>query len=84
MPPVAAFKWAFGHLIAGAGILDAVLAIEALRQRSVPGTANFETLDPQCAGVAVSRAAQTPRSDIALVIGRGFAGTDAALIVRAA
>ncbi|HRP29132.1 MAG TPA: beta-ketoacyl synthase N-terminal-like domain-containing protein [Burkholderiaceae bacterium] len=84
MPPVAAFKWAFGHLIAGAGILDAVLAIEALRQRCVPGTANFETLDPQCAGVAVSRAAQTPRSDIALVIGRGFAGTDAALIVRAA
>jgi len=84
MPPVAAFKWAFGHLIAGAGILDAVLAIEALRQRSVPGTANFETLDPQCAGLPVSRAAQTPRSDIALVIGRGFAGTDAALIVRAA
>lgn len=84
MPPVAAFKWAFGHLIAGAGILDAVLAIEALRQRCVPGTANFETLDPQCAGLPVSRAAQTPRSDIALVIGRGFAGTDAALIVRAA
>ena len=82
MPPVAAFKWAFGHLIAGAGILEAVLAIEALRQRSVPGTANFETLDPQCAGVAVSGAAQTPRSDTALVICRGFAGTDAALIVR--
>ncbi|HMN75766.1 MAG TPA: beta-ketoacyl synthase N-terminal-like domain-containing protein [Burkholderiaceae bacterium] len=83
MPPVAAFKWAFGHLIAGAGILDAALAIEALRQRSVPGTANFETLDPQCAGLPVSRAAQTPRSDTALVICRGFAGTDAALIVRA-
>lgn len=83
MPPVAAFKWAFGHLIAGAGILDAVLAIEALRQRTVPGTAMFETLDPQCAGVAVSREAQTPRSDTALVICRGFAGTDAALIVRA-
>lgn len=83
MPPVAAFKWAFGHLIAGAGILDAVLAIEALRQRTVPGTAMFETLDPQCAGVAVSREAQTPRGDTALVICRGFAGTDAALIVRA-
>lgn len=83
MPPVAAFKWAFGHLIAAAGILDAVLAIEALRQRIVPGTAMFETLDPQCAGVAVARDAQTPRSDIGLVIGRGFAGTDAVLIVRA-
>lgn len=83
MPPVAAFKWCFGHLIAAAGILDAVLALEALRNRSVPGTAAFEALDPQCAGVAVSRAAQTPRGDVALVICRGFAGTDAALIVRA-
>ena len=83
MPPVAAFKWCFGHLIAAAGILDAVLALEALRNRNVPGTAAFEALDPQCAGVAVSRAAQTPRGDVALVICRGFAGTDAALIVRA-
>lgn len=83
MPPVAAFKWCFGHLIAAAGILDAVLAIEALRKRSVPGTGAFETLDPQCEGLNVSAAAQTPRSDTALVICRGFAGTDAALIVRA-
>ncbi|MEO8122836.1 MAG: beta-ketoacyl synthase N-terminal-like domain-containing protein, partial [Burkholderiales bacterium] len=83
MPPVAAFKWAFGHLIAAAGILDAVLALEALKLGVVPGTAVFETLDPQCAGLKVSRTTQAPRSDIALVICRGFAGTDAALIVRA-
>ena len=83
MPPVAAFKWSFGHLIAAAGILDAVLALGALKQRVVPGTAAFETLDPACAGLPVSRTAQSPRSDIALVVCRGFAGTDAALIVRA-
>lgn len=83
VPPVAAFKWAFGHLIAAAGILDAVLALDALKLGVVPGTAVFETLDPQCAGLPVSGAAQAPRSDIALVICRGFAGTDAALLVRA-
>ena len=83
MPPVAAFKWSFGHLIAAAGILDAVLALGALTKGVVPGTAAFESLDPQCAGLNVSRATQTPRSDIALVICRGFAGTDAALLVRA-
>ncbi|MCO5123773.1 MAG: beta-ketoacyl-[acyl-carrier-protein] synthase family protein [Rhizobacter sp.] len=82
MPPVAAFKWSFGHLIAAAGILDVVLALGALEQRVVPGTAMFETLDPQCAGLKVSRATQTPRSDVALVVCRGFAGTDAALLVR--
>ncbi len=83
MPPVAAFKWSFGHLIAAAGILDAVLALGALKQGIVPGTAALETLDPQCAGVKVSHSAQTPRSDVALIVCRGFGGTDAALIVRA-
>ena len=39
MPPVTAFKWAFGHLIAAAGILDAALALAALKQRVVPGVA---------------------------------------------
>ena len=31
MPPVTAFKWAFGHLIAAAGIVDTVLALAALQ-----------------------------------------------------
>ena len=82
LPPVTAFKWAFGHLIAAAGILDAVLALAALREGVVPGIATFESPDPQCAHLPLSHAAQARRSDIALVICRGFAGTDAALLVR--
>ena len=35
-PPVTAFKWAFGHLLAAAGILDSVLALAALRQAWCP------------------------------------------------
>jgi hypothetical protein len=31
----------------------------------------------------VSRQPQMPRSDVALVLSRGFAGTNAALLVRA-
>lgn len=84
LPPVTGFKWAFGHLIAAAGILDAALALGALKQRVVPGIANFGEIAPDCHGLPVSAAPQTPRSDVALVICRGFAGTDAALIVRAA
>ena len=33
-PPVTAFKWAFGHLIAAAGILETALALAALSARS--------------------------------------------------
>ena len=82
MPPVTAFKWSFGHLIAAAGILETVLALAALRERVVPGIATLRELDPACAGLRVSARAQEPRSDIALIVCRGFAGTNAALLVR--
>ncbi len=51
-PPVTAFKWAFGHLIAAAGIIEAVLrpgepaAAHRTRHRDLRAVA-----DPDCAGV---------------------------------
>jgi len=84
MPPVTAFKWSIGHLIAAAGIIETVMALAALAENVVPGIATLRDLDPDCAGVPVSNAPQTPRSKVALILCRGFAGTDAALIVRAA
>jgi 3-oxoacyl-[acyl-carrier-protein] synthase-1 len=84
VPPTTAFKWAIGHLIAAAGILEAVLALAALELGEVPGVATLARLDPDCAGLPVSAAAQKPRSRVALVLCRGFAGTNAALVVRAA
>ena len=83
-PPVTAFKWALGHLIAAAGILETTVALAALRRQKVPGIATLTDVAPECAGIALSRTAQRPRSDIALILCRGFAGTDAALVVRAA
>ena len=82
-PPVTAFKWAIGHLIAAAGITETVLALEVLRARVAPGIATLASLDPACDGLRVSSAPQTLRGDTALILCRGFAGTNAALIVRA-
>jgi 3-oxoacyl-(acyl-carrier-protein) synthase len=50
----------------------------------VPGVATFASLDPDCAGLRISAATQKPGSDVALVLCRGFAGTNAALVLRAA
>ena len=83
-PPVTAFKWAIGHLIAAAGIIEAVIALAALRERIVPGVATLANLDPDCVGLRVSKAAQVPRSNVALILCRGFAGTNSALLIRAA
>ncbi|MFQ5988813.1 MAG: beta-ketoacyl-[acyl-carrier-protein] synthase family protein [Candidatus Methylomirabilales bacterium] len=82
-PPVTSFKWSFGHLLAASGIIDAVLALNSLRRGEVPGIATLRDRDPACENLAVSAMAQPPRSDVALVLSRGFAGTDAAILFRA-
>jgi 3-oxoacyl-[acyl-carrier-protein] synthase-1 len=82
-PPVTAFKWAFGHLIAASGTLDLILALRALHTGIVPGVANFRGMDPDLPPLPLSAAAQKPRSNIALVLSRGFAGMNLALLVRA-
>jgi 3-oxoacyl-[acyl-carrier-protein] synthase I len=83
-PPVTAFKWAIGHAIAASGALDLVLALTALERGVVPGIGTLDCLDPELAPFPVSRAPQTPRSDIALVLSRGFGGMNVALVVQAA
>ena len=83
-PPVTAFKWAFGHAIAASGILDLVVALEALRARVVPGIPTLRALDPDLAPLPVSAQARELRGDVALLICRGFSGMNVVLVVRAA
>lgn len=82
-PPVTAFKWATGHLIAAAGALETVLTFEALARGVVPGIPVLDRVDPAFADLPVAREPRAPRSTFALVLSRGFGGTDAALVVRA-
>jgi 3-oxoacyl-[acyl-carrier-protein] synthase-1 len=82
-PPVTGFKWVYGHLIAASGVIDLALALTALRQQIVPGIPTLNSLDPDLSPFPVSSAPQKPRGDIALVLCRGFAGMNVALVVRA-
>ena len=82
LPPVTAFKWAYGHLIAASGLLDLVMTLRALREKMIPGIATLHTLDPDLAPLTVSASPQSPRSDIALILCRGFGGMNVALLVR--
>jgi 3-oxoacyl-[acyl-carrier-protein] synthase-1 len=84
IPPVTAFKWASGHPLAASGTLDAVLALVALRRGVVPGVATLRQLDPDLGALPVSAGPQAPRSDVALVLNRGFGGSNSALLFRAA
>ena len=82
-PPITGFKWAYGHCIAASVALDLVMALNALRQGMVPGILTLNSLDPEFGSFPISRTAQPPRSNIALVLGRGFGGMNVALVVRA-
>ncbi len=84
VPPVTAFKWAFGDPLAASGVLDSVLALVALRHGVVPGVATLRELDPDLGSLPVSARPQAPRSDVALVLNRGFGGSSTALVFRAA
>jgi 3-oxoacyl-[acyl-carrier-protein] synthase-1 len=81
-PPVTTFKWLFGHLLAAAGAMDVVLALESLRSGIVPGIRTLDEIDPAFADLPVSNSAQVPRSDVGLVLCRGFGGMNVALLVR--
>jgi 3-oxoacyl-[acyl-carrier-protein] synthase-1 len=83
MPPVTGFKWSVGHLFAASGLLDVAVGLEACRRQVVPGIAPLERLADSCAGLNVSQQTRAPRSDVVLVLCRGFAGTNGALLLRA-
>ncbi len=84
MPPVTGFKWAFGHLLASAGLIDAVLALSALRAGVVPGIAGLGEVDADGAALNVSAEQRKPRGDLVLVVSRGFGGTNAACLLATA
>jgi 3-oxoacyl-[acyl-carrier-protein] synthase II len=78
--PVVSTKSMTGHLIAGAGALEAVIAVKCLDERRVPPTRNLRVPDPRC---DLDYAADGPRAlpDLRLVLSNSFAigGSNACL-----
>lgn len=46
--PISSTKSMTGHLLGGAGALEAVLCVKALQDQILPPTINYETPDPEC------------------------------------
>ncbi|WP_405484650.1 beta-ketoacyl-[acyl-carrier-protein] synthase family protein [Nocardia sp. NBC_00511] len=68
-----------GHLVGGAGALNAALAALALDSGVVPATANHETPAPGCDLDIVSGAAREANPRVALALARGLEGQAVAL-----
>ncbi len=71
-----------GHLLGGAGGLEAGITAVALRHQTVPPTANYEVPDPDCdLNYTPNQPASRPLR-YALSNSFGFGGTNAALLFR--
>ncbi len=76
--PVSSTKSMHGHLLGGAGGLEGVITVLALRDQVLPPTVNLDELDPDCAGVDhIANVARDADVKIALSNGFGFGGHNA-------
>ncbi|HYL92861.1 MAG TPA: beta-ketoacyl-ACP synthase II [Alphaproteobacteria bacterium] len=80
--PVSSTKSMTGHLLGGAGGLEAGITILALRDQILPPTVNQETPDPKCDLDYVPNHSRKASFDVALSNSFGFGGTNGSLIFR--
>jgi 3-oxoacyl-[acyl-carrier-protein] synthase II len=75
---VSSTKSMTGHLLGGAGGLEAGITVLAIRDQVAPPTINYETPDPECDLDYVPNQARPMRIDYALSNSFGFGGTNGA------
>jgi 3-oxoacyl-[acyl-carrier-protein] synthase II len=80
--PVSSTKSMTGHLLGGAGGLEAGISVLALRDRILPPTINQETPDPACDLDYIPNHARPASVDYVLSNSFGFGGTNAALVFK--
>jgi 3-oxoacyl-[acyl-carrier-protein] synthase II len=70
-----------GHLLGGAGAVEAALCALALSRSMVPPTANLEDQDPECPLDYVPLVARERRLKHVMSNSFGFGGTNVALVL---
>ena len=79
---VSSTKSMTGHLLGGAGGLEAGITVMAIRDQIAPPTINYDTPDPECDLDYVPNHARPMRIEHALSNSFGFGGTNGALIFK--
>lgn len=79
---VSSTKSMTGHLLGGAGGLEAGITVLAIRDQVAPPTINYENPDPACDLDYVPNEARPLKIETALSNSFGFGGTNGALVFR--
>lgn len=80
--PVSSTKSMTGHLLGGAGGLEAGLTALTIRDQVMPPTINYERPDPDCDLDYVPNQARAGNIEYALSNSFGFGGTNATLLLK--
>ena len=79
--PVSSTKASIGHLLGGAGAVEAVVTLMALRGGWLPPEGTLQSPDPACQFRLVNQPTEA-RVNVALSNSFGFGGANAALVLR--
>ena len=81
--PVSSIKSMLGHTMGTASALEAITCILAIKNSIIPPTVNYETPDPDCAGIdCVPNVARKKEVNVALNNSYAFGGNNACLVLR--
>jgi 3-oxoacyl-[acyl-carrier-protein] synthase II len=80
--PISSTKSMTGHLLGGAGGLEAGISVLALRDQILPPTINYENPDPACDLDYIPNHSRKAEVQYALSNSFGFGGTNASLVFK--
>ncbi len=80
--PVSSTKSMTGHLLGGAGGIEAVFSVKAICDGVVPPTINYDNPDPKCDLDYVPNEAREKELNVVLSNSFGFGGTNGVLIFK--